>query len=272
MEQDIEFQFDYAQATDVGCVRELNEDSIFSQSGLWLVADGMGGHACGEVASAMAIKQISQDFDNHGSLDNAIQTAHEQIIEAGQNDVAQSGMGTTIVAMMGDKRHYQIAWVGDSRAYLWDTKLAKLTQISEDHSLMVRLVNAGLITAEDAVNHPQRHMITQCLGSTEIGQVKVDTVEKDWNGGQQVLLCSDGLTDEVPDTLIAEIMAAQLSVQEKTEALVRAAKQAGGRDNISLIIVESPIKRSLTLLQKMRNFLVGRFSDQTGPFFDDNNN
>jgi len=257
MEQDAEFQFDFAQATDVGCVRELNEDSIFSQSGLWLLADGMGGHACGEVASAMAIQQISEGFDNHGSLDNAIQAAHKQIIKAGLDDIAQSGMGTTIVAMVGDKLHFQIAWVGDSRAYLWDDRLTKLTQISEDHSLMVRLVNAGLITAEDAENHPQRHMITQCLGSTEIEQVKVDTIQRDWDSGQQILLCSDGLTDEVPDRLIAEIMGAQLSLQEKATALVKTAKQAGGRDNVSLIIVESPVKKPLNLLQKIRKFFAG---------------
>lgn len=257
MEQDTEFQFDFAQATDVGCVRELNEDSIFSQNGLWLLADGMGGHACGEVASAMAIQQISEGFDSHGSLANAIQAAHKRIIKAGLDDIAQSGMGTTIVAMVGDKLHYQIAWVGDSRAYLWDKRLAKLTQISEDHSLMVRLVNAGLITAEDAESHPQRHMITQCLGSTEIEQVKVDTIERDWDSEQQILLCSDGLTDEVPDRLIAEIMAAQLSLQEKATTLVKTAKQAGGRDNVSLIIVESPVKGSLNFLQKIKNFFTG---------------
>ena len=251
MEQDTESQLDFAQATDVGCVRELNEDSIFSQPGLWLVADGMGGHACGEVASAMAIKQVSEGFDKHGSLTNAIQAAHKQIIEAGRKDLTQAGMGTTIVAMVGDNLHYQIAWVGDSRAYLWDARLAKLSQISEDHSLMVRLVNAGLITAEDAANHPQRHMITQCLGSTEIDQVKVDTIERDWDSEQQIILCSDGLTDEVPDRLIAEIMAAQLSLKEKAETLVKTAKQAGGRDNISLIIVESPLNKSLTFLQKI---------------------
>lgn len=257
MEQDTQFRFDYAQATDVGRVRELNEDSIFSQSGLWLVADGMGGHACGEVASAMAIKQISKDFDSHGSLDKAIQEAHKQIIEAGQRDIAQSGMGTTVVAMTANKLHYQIAWVGDSRAYLWDARLAKLTQISEDHSLMVRLVNAGLITEKDALSHPQRHMITQCLGSTEIEQVKVDTIERDWGSEQLILLCSDGLTDEVPDRLIAEILGAQLSLEEKTETLVNTAKQAGGRDNISLIIVESAIKRPLNFLQKIRNLFIG---------------
>jgi serine/threonine protein phosphatase PrpC len=253
MEQDTEFQFNYAQSTDVGCVRELNEDSIFSQSGLWLVADGMGGHACGEIASAMAVKQVSECFVKHGSLDNAIQSAHREIIEAGRDNLAQSGMGTTIVAMVGDALHYQIAWVGDSRAYLWDTRLAKLVQISEDHSLMVRLINAGLITTEDAVTHPQRHMITQCLGSTEIETVKVDIIERDWDCGQQILLCSDGLTDEVSDLLIAETMGAQMSLKEKADTLINTAKQSGGRDNISLIIVESPSKRPVTFIQKIRN-------------------
>lgn len=255
MEQNTKFQFDYVESTDVGCVRELNEDSIFSQQGLWLVADGMGGHACGEVASAMAIDGIKKSFALHSSLDKAIQKAHRQIVEAGENEAAQSGMGTTVVAMISDSLHYQIAWVGDSRAYLWDARLAKLTQLSEDHSLMVRLINAELITVEDAATHPQRHMITQCLGSTEIEMLKVDSVERDWDCQQQILLCSDGLTDEVPDELIAEIMASNTSLENKVAILIKTAKQAGGRDNISVTLIDSPKKRPLSFMQKIRNLL-----------------
>ena len=257
MEQETENQCDYAQATDVGCVRELNEDSVYSQQGLWLVADGMGGHACGEVASAMAIQEITSNFAKHASLNKAIQTAHRKIIEAGQANVAQAGMGTTVVAVAGDCIHYQVAWVGDSRAYLWDERLAKLTQISEDHSLMVRLINAGLISEKDALTHPQRHMITQCLGSMEIEQVKVDTIDGDWDGCQQILLCSDGLTNDVPDKMISEVMATQMSIKEKTASLIKIAKQAGGRDNISLIIIDSPAKNPLSFIEKIRNLFAG---------------
>ncbi|MBV1907868.1 MAG: protein phosphatase 2C domain-containing protein [Kangiellaceae bacterium] len=253
-EQNSEKRCDYAQATDVGCVRELNEDSIHSADGLWIVADGMGGHACGEVASAMAIEVIDSGFASHGSLDNAIQTAHQQIVKSGKENLSQSGMGTTVVAMTGDQMQYQIAWVGDSRAYLWDKKQGKLTQLSEDHSLMVRLINAGLITPQDAITHPQRHMITQCLGSTEIASVKVDQVVGDWESHQQIILCSDGLTDEVSDTMISEVMNSHMSIKEKTSTLIKSAKNAGGRDNISLIIIESPIKGNYSIIERIKKF------------------
>ncbi len=251
MEKEAEIPFDYADATDVGRVRELNEDNILSRTGLWLVADGMGGHACGEVASEMAIQRVFSCLTEHMPINQAIQNAHQEIVVAGKQDTARLGMGTTIVVMVADQVKFDIAWVGDSRAYLWDARTAKLTQLTEDHSLMVRLINAGLITADDALTHPQRHMITQCLGSTEIEQVKVDSIEKEWESGQQVLLCSDGLTDEVPDRLIAEIMSSKMSLKEKTDTLVKTAKQAGGRDNISVILVDSPIKKAPGLLQKI---------------------
>jgi len=257
MGQEAEFQFEYAESTDVGCVRELNEDSVFSQSGLWLIADGMGGHACGELASAMAIEEVNANFKEFGSLPQAIQCAHRQIAEAGKNDIEQSGMGTTIVAVASERLSYRVAWVGDSRAYLWDGRIAKLFQLSEDHSLMVRLINAGLIAAEDALTHPQRHMITQCLGSVEIDQVKVDMVEREWGYQQQLLLCSDGLTDEVIDEQITQVMTNEMSADEKVAELINRAKQAGGRDNISVIIIDSPVKRPLSLIQNARR----RFSE-----------
>jgi len=254
MEQDSENQSKYAQATDVGCVRELNEDSVHSQPGLWLVADGMGGHACGEVASAMAIEHVISNFPAKGPIEGAIQTAHEKIIEAGEANLSQAGMGTTLVALISNSTGYQVAWVGDSRAYLWDARSAKLIQLSEDHSLMVRLINAGLINEQDAKTHPQRHMITQCLGSTEIEKVKVDTEQKDWESNQQILLCSDGLTDEVSERMISEIMASRATLEEKNALLIKTAKQAGGRDNISVIIIDSPVSKPLGFIERIRAF------------------
>ena len=247
-----DIQFTYAQATDVGCVRELNEDSIYSQSGLWLLADGMGGHACGEVASALAIEEIRKAVTEGLTIDLAIQNAHSEIIEAGNSNAAHNGMGTTIVALTSDKTHYDLSWVGDSRAYLWDQTQAKLTQISQDHSLMVRLINAGLITEKDALTHPQRHMITQCLGSAELEQVKVDSIKGEWQFNQQILLCSDGLTDEASLTRIQAIMELGIDAKGKNECLIQLAKESGGRDNISIIIIDSPIKNPPTILSKLR--------------------
>jgi protein phosphatase len=255
MEQLTEKQYEFAQATDVGCVRELNEDSIFASQGLWVVADGMGGHACGEVASALAIDVITSQSEQSEELEDSIQAAHKAILNAGQSDTAKTGMGTTVVAVSTSNDRYKVAWVGDSRVYLWDERLSKLNQITEDHSLMVRLINAGLISEKDAMTHPQRHMITQCLGSTEISEVKVDSFESHWDGGQQLLLCSDGLSDEVSDDMIAKIMRSNASLADKTNHLIELAKKAGGRDNISVIIIESPLKKPLNFIQKIKELL-----------------
>lgn len=237
-------QFHYAQATDVGCVREINEDSIFCGDNLWLVADGMGGHACGEVASQMAVETIVHEFVETGDLSESIQTAHIKIVKSAEQNPTQLGMGTTVVVLNCSDTQYKIAWVGDSRAYLWDANNQRLSQLSEDHSLVVRLVKSGLISVDDAKNHPQRHMITQCLGSKEIDRLSVDIYQNQWKSGQQILLCSDGLTDEVNGENIKQILAQSISNKQKVEQLLAAAKQAGGKDNISIILVDSPIAQS----------------------------
>ncbi|WP_444997282.1 Stp1/IreP family PP2C-type Ser/Thr phosphatase [Aliikangiella sp. IMCC44359] len=242
----------YAQATDVGCVRELNEDSLFCNENLWLVADGMGGHACGEVASGIATETIAREFMRTGDLVVAIERAHHNILDASKSKASQQGMGTTVVALTGDSEKYFVAWVGDSRAYLWDHARSRLAQISEDHSLIVRLVKSGLISAEEAQKHPQRHMITQCLGSVEIEQVNVDSYQDNWQANQQILLCSDGLTDELSDSDIAQILKNNTSKQTKLERLVEAAKKAGGKDNISVVLVDSPVADKPTLWTKLR--------------------
>lgn len=243
----------YADVTDVGCSRELNEDSLFCGPNLWIVADGMGGHACGEVASQLAVKTIAEDFAITGQLEGPILKAHQKIIKAGDMGVGQAGMGTTVVVLHCSEQDYKIAWVGDSRAYLWDAKRSKLTQLTEDHSLIARLINSGLITAEDALNHPQRHMITQCLGSLEIDTPQVDTYMGRWGQHQQILLCSDGLSDEVSDEEIAAMLEQDATNEEKLASLVAVAKQKGGRDNISLILVDSPVVEGLSFWAKLKS-------------------
>ena len=257
MEQDTVNRCRSAQISDVGCVRELNEDAISSAPGLWIVADGMGGHACGEVASDLAVKDIASVYAKTHSLPQAIQSAHHRVISAVHEGLGQSGMGTTVVAVESDNHKYKVAWVGDSRAYLWDNSSSQLTQVSEDHSLMVRLINAGLLTVDDAKTHPQRHMITQCLGSTEIEDVEVGEYENEWDANQELILCSDGLSDELDDSDIAEIMNSKKSIEEKTQRLVNTAKQAGGRDNVSVIIISSPIKKRLSFIEKIRALFGG---------------
>ncbi len=250
----------FAQITDVGSVRELNEDSLYCSGNLWLVADGMGGHACGEVASQLASDTIAEEFSRTGKLTEAIELAHHRIMEAGSKGSDQYGMGTTIVAVTSDILDYEVAWVGDSRAYLWDENKRRLSQVSEDHSLVVRLMKSGLISATDALKHPQRHMITQCLGSLEIETVSVDTVKGRWLAGQQLLLCSDGLTDELTDEKIAAVLKQDLDNQEKLATLVDEAKAVGGKDNISIILVDSPIKSEPTVIERLKSGFCALFN------------
>ena len=253
MEIKVNNPIQYAQITDVGCVRELNEDSLFCNDHLWLVADGMGGHACGEVASQLAAETIAAEFSETADLPGAIEKAHRRIVEAAQSDNGQFGMGTTVVAATSNNEKYEVSWVGDSRAYLWDNIRDRLSQLSEDHSLIMRLIKSGLISKEDAQNHPQRHMITQCLGSVEIEQVKVDSVFGEWQAGQQILLCSDGLSDDVSESQIAEILRLEVSNEEKLEKLTQAAKNFGGKDNISIVLIDSPVTKSMNVWQRIRS-------------------
>ena len=117
---------------------------------------------------------------------------------------------------------------------------------------MVRLINAGLLTVDDAKTHPQRHMITQCLGSTEIEDVEVGEYENEWDANQLLILCSDGLSDELDDAEMTEILISKKSIEEKIQQLVNSAKQAGGRDNVSIIIIDSPIKKRLSFIERIR--------------------
>jgi len=243
----------YSHITDVGAVRELNEDSLYYSDNLWIVADGMGGHACGEVASRIAIEEIADHYQSTGLLDDAIQLAHHKIIDTSQQNITQSGMGTTVVALANTEQGFEIAWVGDSRAYLWEIKKQRLTQLTEDHSLIVRLIKSNLISAEDAKTHPQRHMITQCLGSLEVAQLQVDNYQGQWKYNQQILLCSDGLTDELSKQEIADIMKQDITVQSKMSTLVEAAKQAGSKDNISIIIIDSPLAEPAGFWDKVKS-------------------
>ncbi|MET1256599.1 PP2C family protein-serine/threonine phosphatase [Aliikangiella maris] len=253
--ENTEIKIKYAYATDVGCVRELNEDSLFCSNNLWLVADGMGGHACGEIASQIAAETIAREFMGSGDLVRAIELAHSNILAASNDKVNQQGMGTTVVALTCKQNEYFVAWVGDSRAYLWDHCRSRLTQLTEDHSLIVRLVKSGLISVEEAQKHPQRHMITQCLGSVEIEQIKIDVNQDVWQANQQILLCSDGLSDELSDQEIARILKTHTDKLDKINALIEAAKSAGGRDNISVVLIDSPIVKKPSLFEKIKMLL-----------------
>jgi len=229
--------------TDPGRIRELNEDNCLCEPelDLWCVADGMGGHSCGEVASAVAVSSIGEATRNQVALSEAIQMAHKDILDAARDGKGADGMGTTIVALRGKGDSYEIAWVGDSRAYLWRPRMQKLIQLTQDHSLVERLLTAGLISKDEAKSHPQRHLITQCLGSKELEAVKVDVIQKAWEPDDVVLLCSDGLTEELTDDDMKTIFTAQPDLDKTADRLLRMALNKGGQDNISFVLLRSPI-------------------------------
>ncbi|UUA73874.1 PP2C family protein-serine/threonine phosphatase [Cellvibrio sp. QJXJ] len=238
---------DYSAASHPGLTRSNNEDCFLSkpEQGLWLVADGMGGHEAGEVASALVRDTIERNTRNnpHLSLLDAIQQAHLSIINSAKQGIGVPGMGSTVVALKSQDQRYQIAWVGDSHAYLWTPSRegGRLEQLSTDHSYVQMLVESGAIRAEDAEFHPEKNIITQCLGMQELAQVKVDHLENQWQENQWVLLCSDGLTDEVNDKTIAQILCDASDCVAAVDQLMHAALTNGGRDNITLQIIESPL-------------------------------
>ncbi|QEY12940.1 PP2C family serine/threonine-protein phosphatase [Cellvibrio sp. KY-YJ-3] len=239
---------DYSAASHPGLTRSNNEDCFLSkpEQGLWLVADGMGGHEAGEVASALVRDTIERNTRNnpHLSLLDAIQQAHLSIINSAKQGIGAPGMGSTVVALKSQDQRYQIAWVGDSRAYLWTPSRegGRLEQLSTDHSYVQMLVESGAIRAEDAEFHPEKNIITQCLGMQELAQVKVDHLENQWQENQWILLCSDGLTDEVNDKTIAQILCDASDCVAAVDQLMHAALTNGGRDNITLQIIESPLR------------------------------
>lgn len=229
---------EFGHLSHVGLRRQLNEDTYYGDSelGLWLVADGMGGHACGEVASALARETIVREIRKGIPLVQAIRIADEEIIRTSRRRNDSLPMGTTVVAAQILGHQFEVAWIGDSRAYLW--RDGKLSQLSQDHSYVQELVAKGSLTAEQARAHPHRNVVTQALGVTDPMHLNVATMTGELRPGMQLLLCSDGLSEEVDDASIASMLAhADCSAQECVDTLVGAALDGGGSDNVTVILV-----------------------------------
>ena len=229
---------DFGSGSDIGNQSDHNEDSYFAdpELGLWLIADGMGGHEAGEVASAIVSETVSNAVRNGVSLVEAIEKAHREVVDAGERGDGAKGMGSTIVALQVKGDNFEVAWVGDSRAYLWD---GELRQISRDHSYVQKLLDSGAISQEEALNHPNRNIITQSLGA-DLDNVVVDNITGRFQRGQHILLCSDGLSDEVPDSQITAILRMGGDLQAQTKNLINAALSHGGKDNITTLLISAP--------------------------------
>ena len=227
----------YAAATDVGLVRSNNEDAFLTAPPLFAVADGMGGHRAGEVASAGAIRTLQKEAGHDtDSLVAAVQSANRVVHAEAAANPDLSGMGTTITAMMTTHDSAQIVHVGDSRAYLLrDGRLRRLTQ---DHTVVDRLAREGKIPAAEVDRHPQRSVLERALG---VGpEVDVDVQLLDVRPGDRLLLCTDGLTSMLDDDEIREILLTESDPQTAAQALIDAALAAGGKDNVTAVIVDFP--------------------------------
>ena len=227
----------YAAATDVGLVRSNNEDAYLTAPPLFAVADGMGGHRAGEVASAGAIRTLQKEAGHDtDSLVAAVQSANRAVHAEAAANPDLAGMGTTITAMMTTNDAAQIVHVGDSRAYLLrDGRLRRLTQ---DHTVVDRLAREGKIPAEEADRHPQRSVLERALG---VGpEVDVDVQLLDVRPGDRLLLCTDGLTSMLNDEEIREILLTEKDPEAAARALIDAALAAGGKDNVTAVIVDFP--------------------------------
>jgi len=236
--------------TDIGQQKQTNEDAVvtaqFDEVSLLVVADGMGGHAAGDVASEEATTELEARVsaaltdgrtDYESILEEAIESANERVQEHAEADASRSGMGTTVVAAIVDDEQIVIGNVGDSRAYDVDSEVDvddALTQITVDHSFVQELISEGEITPEEATTHPQRHVLTQALGTE--GEVDPDFFSPVVTG--YLLLCSDGLTEEVSEETIREVINDASGIETATDELVQKANENGGSDNISVILAD----------------------------------
>jgi len=250
----------YAAATDIGLVRQSNQDALFANETLAIIADGMGGHAAGEVAAEMSIELVRDEFRMNQTVEGlieAIQNANEAVVNDARENPEHFGMGTTIIAVgltrdMDGVASPTLVHVGDSRAY--QLRDGALRQLSEDHSVAEEWVRMGRLTPEEAAVHPRRHQLTRGVGVEDT--ISIDVTSLSAVAGDRLLLCSDGLSNELDADTLARLASAPNGLELAVENLVSAAKVAGGRDNISVILLEfdevnvatSPVRRTVSTL------------------------
>lgn len=235
--------------TDTGLIRAANQDSHYvdPEGRFFILADGMGGHAGGEQASRIAVEVIKNYLDAnwdtptepHDLLEKSIYQANEGIIEDQNDHPERSDMGTTIVIVMFRNDETWRAHVGDSRLYRWRNSQLEpqLEQITQDHTWISQAIRAGEISPEDAKEHPWRHVLSQCLGRRDLYE-GIDIEKMEVLSGDRFLLCSDGLTEEVPFDLICKSLGEPETLEEVGKKLIQEAKSGGGSDNITVVLIE----------------------------------
>lgn len=235
--------------TDKGAVRETNQDYVYASEknigklgNLFIVADGMGGHNAGDFASKYTVSEMidylvdAVDDEPVKLLGKAIEKANEGLMRESRNKPQYSGMGTTVVAATITDDNLFIANVGDSRLYKLTASDEKLKQITKDHSLVQEMVRMGEMAASEAKNHPDKNIITRAVGAFE--ELEIDFFEESLCEGDVIIMCTDGLSNMVDDDTIREILIADIDVVDKVQNLVNEANKNGGKDNISVIVIE----------------------------------
>lgn len=232
----------YFQISNTGCVRSSNQDFVLADEALrlWVVADGMGGHAGGAQASRLACDAVVEGVQHGMPLSDAFEVAHSRVRTAQDDNESLRDMGTTLVAVRETENcSYELAWVGDSRIYRLGAESGEFECLTRDHNIAGRLLKTGRITADQARQHPQRHILTDCIGQRE-GLPTIESTRLDWRAGDRLLLCTDGLNGELSDTEMARWLVEIHSPREAAEKLAHRAIEAGGRDNVSLIVLDAP--------------------------------
>ncbi len=234
--------FDSTSRTHVGHRRKLNEDAVLDclDRGVWVVADGMGGHHAGEVASAMVVEALSAlapaaSFESRvGRAVGLLEDVNQALVELAQSRYQEGTIGSTVVGQLVDASHYMCFWAGDSRGYrLRDGAIVQLTR---DHSLVQELVDAGMIEQSEAESHPNANVVTRAVGASS--RLIVDTVGGDWHPGDVFLLASDGLTRLVTDSELCTELSDK-SLETIADRLIELALERGAPDNVSLILVRA---------------------------------
>jgi serine/threonine protein phosphatase PrpC len=225
--------------TDIGRSRTRNEDAYLVHDPVFAVADGMGGHRGGDVASNLALESLQANEEGSTAQDfrdlvEQIKSANQRVLERGEADRNLRGMGTTLTAILAADGKAHVAHVGDSRAYM--LRDGKLQQLTEDHTLVQRMVREGRLTEEEARSHQQRSVVTRALGVDE--NIPVDELTLDLKEGDRLLLCTDGLSSMVRNDTIQDILASESDPQKAADRLVEEANQAGGDDNITVVLLE----------------------------------
>ncbi|MBP0019035.1 MAG: Stp1/IreP family PP2C-type Ser/Thr phosphatase [Cyanobacteria bacterium SBLK] len=229
--------------TDTGVLRSVNQDDYYidPQGRFFIVADGMGGHAGGQEASRIATQSIqaylndrwNNKIESEVLLEEAIEDANQGILDDQEEHPERSDMGTTIVIVMFRRDRVWCAHIGDSRLYL--LRGEELEQVTEDQTWVARAMKMGDLTPEEARIHPWRHVLSQCLGRKDLQHIEIQKIEV--KEGDRLLLCSDGLTEEVPDPEIQSYLTESENCEEMAKGLVEQAKENGGSDNITVVVV-----------------------------------